>query len=303
MKIKSLLFLILAFNVCVTYSQNITFADSEVKSLCVAKWDTNGDGELSENEALQVVSLGSTFRQKANIKSFHELKYFLGLTKIDDYAFYQSGLTEVSIPVSVRAIGDYAFSQSSLGPSFVIPGHVKTIGEYAFSQCYNLLRVKLEEGVDSLGALAFRGPIYYLSLPSSIRYIGHQVVRVTGGTVAEGGNFVLPDETIYVYSRAKEPPAIHANAFVTLFGDGFLVVPFGSKSAYQAGRAWNRFMTIYEFGDVNQDRVINVLDAVAIVDYILGNNPSRFNYYIADVNGDGKISISDAILVVNYILG
>ena len=34
---------------------DIEFADAGVKALCVANWDTSGDGELSEEEAAAVV--------------------------------------------------------------------------------------------------------------------------------------------------------------------------------------------------------------------------------------------------------
>ncbi len=37
----------------------IVFADSAVKSICVANWDTNGDGELSYAEAAAVTDLGN----------------------------------------------------------------------------------------------------------------------------------------------------------------------------------------------------------------------------------------------------
>ena len=40
---------------------NISFADATVKSLCVANWDTNGDGEISYEEASAVTSLGTVF--------------------------------------------------------------------------------------------------------------------------------------------------------------------------------------------------------------------------------------------------
>lgn len=39
----------------------INFADPEVKSICVSHWDTNGDGELSEQEAAAVTYIGNTF--------------------------------------------------------------------------------------------------------------------------------------------------------------------------------------------------------------------------------------------------
>ena len=56
-------------------SQNINFVDGNVKVLCVANWDTDKDGELSEAEAAAVTDLGKVFNN-TNITSFNELKYF-----------------------------------------------------------------------------------------------------------------------------------------------------------------------------------------------------------------------------------
>ena len=92
-------------------STNITFADANVKAICVANWDTNGDGELSDVEAAAVTDLGTVFKSNTNITSFDELVYFTGLASIGSYAFLNcSGLTSVAIPNNVISIGDYAFN-------------------------------------------------------------------------------------------------------------------------------------------------------------------------------------------------
>ena len=51
----------------------IDFADPAVKALCVAHWDTNGDGELSLKEAAQVQDLKDVFREDTTITTFDEL--------------------------------------------------------------------------------------------------------------------------------------------------------------------------------------------------------------------------------------
>lgn len=94
----------------VPVSPIIQFADAKVKALCVANWDSNGNGELSEAEAAAVTSLGEVFKGNAEITSFNELQYFTGLTSIDEEAFYDcEGLTSITIPESVKSIGRDAF--------------------------------------------------------------------------------------------------------------------------------------------------------------------------------------------------
>ena len=112
--------------------KNITFADSKVKELCVANWDTNGDGELSESEAAAVTTLGTVFSQKTDITSFNELAYFTGLTSIADRAFIGcSNLASVIIPDNVATIGNRAFALTGL-TSLELKNGVSSLKEMAF---------------------------------------------------------------------------------------------------------------------------------------------------------------------------
>ena len=55
-------------------------------------------------------------------------------------------------------------------------------------------------------------------------------------------------------------------------------------------------------GDVNNDGLINITDAIGIVNHILQQTPSVFVEGAADVNQDGIINVTDAISVINKIL-
>ena len=137
-------------------SNNISFADPAVKALCVANWDSNGDGELSEAEAAAVTSLGDVFYNNKNITSFEELCYFTGLTSINSNAFYGcSGLTSVTIPNSVTSIGNQAFYYCTGLTSVIIPNSVTSIGNQAFQGCSGLTSVTIPNSVTSIGIAAF----------------------------------------------------------------------------------------------------------------------------------------------------
>ncbi len=56
-------------------------------------------------------------------------------------------------------------------------------------------------------------------------------------------------------------------------------------------------------GDANCDGMVNVLDAITSVNYVMGQNPQPFCFENADVTQDGVINVLDIIGTVNIILG
>ena len=142
-------------NIVESRDESIVFADAEVKRICVANWDTNGDGELSYAEAAVVTDLGEVFKGNEVITNFSELQYFKELTKIGNMAFWGCrGLTSVTIPNKVTSIGEYAFVYTHL-TYITIPNSVTNIEEGAFRYCYYLTSITIPNSVTSIGIAPF----------------------------------------------------------------------------------------------------------------------------------------------------
>ena len=154
-------------------SSNITFADDNVKALCVANWDTNGDGELSEAEAAAVTGIGTVFSGK-DIVSFDELQYFTGLKNIYISGFRKCyKLKSIVIPEGVTSILTEAFESCSNLTTVSIPNSVTTISKQAFSGCYNLSGVTIPDNVTDIGEKAFYGcsALTSVTIPNSVTTI------------------------------------------------------------------------------------------------------------------------------------
>ena len=143
----------------------IKFVDMAVKSVCVKNWDTNGDGELSYEEAASVTTIKRAFKENESIASFDEFQYFTGITAIDDEAFRDcKNLYSISIPKNVKTIGNRAFYCAKIEGSYIyytsslstisLPDGLISIGDYTFERCNFLKSITIPASVTLIGASA-----------------------------------------------------------------------------------------------------------------------------------------------------
>lgn len=87
--------------------------------------------------------------------------------------FYQcSKLTAVSFGAGLTNIGTYAFMESAV-TKLSLPSSLKSIGDYAFYNCAKLDAVTFQEGLASVGKYSFQGTaVTELSLPASLTEYG-----------------------------------------------------------------------------------------------------------------------------------
>ena len=59
----------------------------------------------------------------------------------------------------------------------------------------------------------------------------------------------------------------------------------------------------FDLGDINQDQIVDILDIVQLINFILGQTIFNFEeLYLADCNSDSIINIQDIIIIVNHII-
>jgi hypothetical protein len=215
-------------NIYLAINPNIQFADAAVKAICVAHWDTNGDGELSYAEAAAVTTLnpsglfnGNVFFNNTEITSFNELEYFTGLTSINDYAFYGcNNLTSVTLPHRVTSIGNSAFYNCSGLTSVTIGNSMTSIGDSAFNHCTSLTSVTIGNSVTSIGSYAFGScsGLTSVTIPDSVTSIGSTAFyNCSGLTSVTIGNSVTSIDS-FAFEGCSSLTSVTIPASVTSIG-------------------------------------------------------------------------------------
>ena len=252
----------------------IDFADNTVKTLCVEKWDVNGDGELSLYEAAHVKKLRGTFRDNDDIRTFDELQYFTALRDLDSGIFYGcDNLRSFTFPEGITSIGHNAFYGCVSLESVVIPEGVTQLYNGIFNGCSSLTSVVLPASLTEIGTWAF----------ASCKSLN----RITAGMTV--------------------PPSIGNSVFDFQEPDIVLIVPEGSLEAYESAECWKDFKKIIEgglpVGDVNGDGEVGIADVVAVTNVMAGNEQRADVLLSADVNGDGEVGIADIVSITNIMAG
>lgn len=135
---------------------------------------------------------------------------------------FQSLITEVVIPNSVRSIGTSAFADCHLLESIVIPDAVITISSAAFSNCELLESIDIPDAVTSIGSSAFSGC-------SSLTHVtlGNSVTSIGGSAFANCYNIEridIPEAVTSIgtatFSGCRNMSEVTMGNSVTTIGDG-----------------------------------------------------------------------------------
>ncbi|MBQ3220359.1 MAG: leucine-rich repeat protein [Clostridia bacterium] len=141
------------------------------------KWTTD---EAGKNEIKTITELGNYtlyahYEDSAKCLTYKYSEELQGYEVID----YTGNAKEVKIPstykgVTVKGIGNSAFSDCTSLTSVEIPDSVTSIGASAFSNCHNLTSIEIPDSVTSIDGCAFSycTSLTSIEIPDSVTLIG-----------------------------------------------------------------------------------------------------------------------------------
>ncbi|MDE6009898.1 MAG: leucine-rich repeat domain-containing protein [Muribaculaceae bacterium] len=222
------------------------------------------------------------------------------VTGIASFTFMDcTELTGITLPESIRKIGERAFTSCISLKNITIPRGVRTIGERAFSGCTGITEVNFECESATMGEGAFENVsaltwVYITGTPTvgkgafanctSLEWVEiEQGIEMIGGRAFANCNSIRT-----VYAHSEWPPMISIDTFdSSTEATAELKVIAGAKGRYTMAAYWNRF------GNISETTIFPVAtDEIEILSPIVQGgkgmifiNAESGNYTVFDING------------------
>lgn len=160
------------------------YAIGGCKNLKIVKlpstWTKLPDGLFQNNVSLAEYTVGSNFTEIGKSAFSGSIIKSITLPEsikvIGDEAFKEcKQLASINLPSKLEKIGEAAFDGCSLLTEIVIPGGVKEISPLAFASCSSLKRAVIQNGTESIDGLAFGycDSLQQVTVPDSVVNIGY----------------------------------------------------------------------------------------------------------------------------------
>lgn len=155
------------------------FKYTKLKSIKISDTVTSiGASSLEECNNLRTISIGENALFDFSALALGDLSSYITLdedvSKIKDYAFYNSGIENIDIPEGCKSIGVGAFTYCNNLTNIIVPQNVEILNKGIFKGCANLRSAELSCKATSIPAQSFYlcGKLESVVLPSGITSIG-----------------------------------------------------------------------------------------------------------------------------------
>lgn len=260
----------------------------------------------------------SSYFSESRYPTLNKITLSEGITAIGKGSFIRACESEISLPSTLKEIGDYAFSENANLTGIIIPNKVASIGNHAFYDCSSLISLTLPPALEAIpegmcynctlldgiiipgkvttvGRDAFQNcaSIKEIVFPKKVSFIGGSY----GDNMGESIKVLNPEcefdsnrpyyfgKTIYGYdgSTAESFAKDHNLTFISLGA-----APEADTSVYC---------------DVNDDGIFNIADVVILQEWLAAVPDTTLdNWKAADLCEDGKLNVIDLCMMKRMLI-
>jgi Dockerin type I domain len=136
---------------------------------------------------------------------------------------------------------------------------------------------------------------------------GGRMIRVLSSAMPHGSPIPPSEDTYLLFTLTAFPGdgitemdcnyngVINVELSQTQFSD-----PIGNSLDFDSDNG-KYVLRCIDCGDANDDRFVNVSDAVYIINYVFVGGPAPYNYEAGDTNCDDLVNVSDAVSIINFV--
>lgn len=215
--------------------------------------------------------------------------------RIPDYAFnvgmssQQFTLSSVKLPITINAIGDFAFYSCEALTEIIIPNSVTFIGQGGFGSCYNLMSVVLPNQLTSFEMLSFTGcGISSITIPNTVKTIAYSAFS----SCRNLRSVLIPNSVTLIDNSAFE----RCNSLIDLIiGNSVTYIgysAFNGCSSLESVVIPNSVITLdgYVFANCSNLKSVNLPNSLSTI----GN----FSFY--QCTNLSEISIPNSVTKIDY---
>ena len=125
---------------------------------------------------------------------------------IGEFAFYSLSVDSITLPNTLKTLGNSAFEKCSHINNVIVPNNVTVIGDRAFADCTALASIAIGDSLERIGADAFLSTPYIENYPHDIVFLGDWIIICKNPDIGER-------EDISKYFLAGNPVGIADYAF------------------------------------------------------------------------------------------